>query len=70
MKFEIVLKYIKERWPKAYKFVDNRVKAYYKVQNDELLFINGKVNAPSSLGKYMLQIIQEAHFGIENYCIG
>ncbi|GFX92973.1 uncharacterized protein K02A2.6 [Trichonephila clavipes] len=67
---QIVVKYIKEGWPKSYKNVDNSVKTYYKIKNniyiqEELLFSNEKLILPYSLRKDMLQLIHEAHFGIE-----
>lgn len=67
---QMVMKYIKEGWPKCYKKVDSSVKTYYKVKNDlhinnGLLFINEKIVVPHSLRKDMLQLVHEAHFGIE-----
>ncbi|GBN74205.1 hypothetical protein AVEN_207695-1 [Araneus ventricosus] len=67
---QIVVKYIQEGWPKCYKKVDNSVKLYYKVKNDlyineGLLFMNEKFIVPYSLRRDMLQLIDEAHFGIE-----
>ncbi|GFT64391.1 transposon Tf2-6 polyprotein [Nephila pilipes] len=67
---KIVVKYIKEGWPKSYKSVDNSVKTYYKIKNnlyiqERLLFSNEKLIVPYSLRKYMLKLIHEAHFGIE-----
>nr|GBO35877.1 Uncharacterized protein K02A2.6 [Araneus ventricosus] len=67
---QIVVKHIQEGWPKSYKKVDNSVKLYYKVKNDlyineGLLFINEKLIVPYSLRRDMLQLVHEAHFGIE-----
>ncbi|GFS86004.1 transposon Tf2-6 polyprotein [Trichonephila clavipes] len=69
-RLQIVVKYIKEDWPKSYKNVDNSVKTYYKIKNniyiqEGLLFSNEKLIVPYSLRKDMLQLIHEAHFGIE-----
>ncbi|GBM78866.1 hypothetical protein AVEN_157824-1 [Araneus ventricosus] len=68
--FQIVVKYIQEGWPKSCKNVDNSVKLYYKVKNDlyineGLLFMNEKLIVLYSLRRDMLQLIHEAHFGIE-----
>ncbi|GBL65032.1 Transposon Ty3-I Gag-Pol polyprotein, partial [Araneus ventricosus] len=67
---QIVVKYIQEGWPQSCKKVDNSVKLYYKVKNDlyineGLLFMNEKLIVPYSLRRDMLQLIHEAHFGIE-----
>ncbi|GFT56856.1 retrovirus-related Pol polyprotein from transposon opus [Nephila pilipes] len=67
---KIVVKYIKEGWPKSYKSVDNSVKTYYKIKNnlyiqEGLLFSNEKLIVPYSLRKDMLKLIHKAHFGIE-----
>ncbi|GFX52844.1 uncharacterized protein K02A2.6 [Trichonephila clavipes] len=67
---QTVVKYIKEGWPKSYKNVDNSIKTYYKIKNniyiqEGLLFSNEKLIVPYSLRKDMLQLIHEAHFGIE-----
>ncbi|GFS36678.1 transposon Tf2-6 polyprotein [Nephila pilipes] len=53
---KIVVKYIKEGWPKSYKSVDNSVKTYYKIKNnlyiqEGLLFSNEKLIVPYSLRK-------------------
>ena len=65
-----IINYIKDSWPESYKIVDSSVKTYYKVKNDlhindGLLFINEKLIVPCTLRKDMLQLIHEAHFGIE-----
>ncbi|GFT48419.1 transposon Tf2-6 polyprotein [Nephila pilipes] len=63
---KIVVKYIKEGWPKSY----NSVKTYYKIKTnlyiqEGLLFSNGKLIVSYSFRKDMLQLIHETHFGIE-----
>ncbi|GFT36785.1 uncharacterized protein K02A2.6 [Nephila pilipes] len=69
---KIVVKYIKEGWPKSYKSVDISVKTYYKIKNnlynqEGLLFSNEKLIVPYSLRKDMLKLIHEAHLGIEKW---
>ncbi|GBO04530.1 hypothetical protein AVEN_267436-1 [Araneus ventricosus] len=64
---QIVVKYIQEGWPKN---VESSVKLYYKVKNDLYinegpLFMNEKIIVPNSLRRDMLQLIREAHSGIE-----
>ncbi|GBL80022.1 hypothetical protein AVEN_29040-1 [Araneus ventricosus] len=67
---QIVLKYIKEGWLVSLKNVPNIVKPYFKAQNDlhtneGLIFLGDKIVVPYTLRRNMLQLIHEAHFGME-----
>lgn len=58
------------QWPKSNKKLDPELKYYYNLKNDiylsdNLLFYNTKIIVPKSLRNEMLNLIHEAHFGIQ-----